>query len=447
MHIRWQRYNLVDVALLLGIAVGAAVLRLAWVFRSETFPVEGMDMLFYDERAQRLAAGFGYSYQAGAEGIPTGLFPPGYPFALAGVYKLFGTSLEAGQVFNVVISVVLVLATYLLARLALGRTEAILAAMLWAVFPSQIIWTSLLMPELLFALAVTSSMIFVYVSSKAETTRSQFLAIAVAGTLAGAAILMKGQAIGLFLVVAVWLILLRHPGALRKAALFALLMVLVLVPWSVRNAVSLNAPVLVSTNIGWNAVIGHHDLADGGFWSPAGAKIFDRYILIPNPKGQIKRNQLGVRLAWEWARSHPKEELNLVRRKVLILWEDDDDAVSWQELGAVPKFMGNGERAFLTKTSNYFYYGILAAAGVGLVDGLRRRSSWALLVVLMAFYWTAFHVLFFAANRYHYPLAPMLSITAAMGLLAIARGLPLSLARLRQTVGNLRRRERRPPQP
>ena len=168
---------------------------------------------------------------------------------------------------------------------------------------------------------------------------------------------------------------------------------------------------------------------------------------MPNPKGQIKRNQLGVRLAWDWARSHPMEELNLARKKVLFLWVDDDEAVLWQELGAVPQFLGDGERAFLKQTSNYFYYGILAAAGVGLLDGVRRRSSWALLIALMALYWTAFHVIFFGANRYHYPLAPMLSITAAMGLLTIIRGVPPGLGRVRQTVGKLRRRERRPPQP
>ena len=403
MHIRWHRHDLVDLSLLLGIAAGAAVLRIAWVLRSETFPVERMDTFFYDERAQRLADGFGYSYE---NGIPTALFPPGYSFALAGFYKLFGTSLESGQAFNVFISMALVVVTYVLARLALGRAEAILASLLWAVFPSQILWTALLMPELLFALTITSSMVFVYVSFKADTTRSQFVAIAVAGALAGAAALMKGQAIGLFLVVALWLLLLRHPGALKKASLFAVLMVLVITPWTVRNAVSLDAPVLISTNIGWNAVIGHHDFANGDFWSPASTDIFDSYFLVPNPKGQIKRNQLGVRLAWDWARSHPMEELNLARKKVLFLWVDDDEAVLWQELGAVPQFLGDGERAFLKQTSNYFYYGILAAAGVGLLDGVRRRSSWALLIALMALYWTAFHVIFFGANRYHYPLAP-----------------------------------------
>lgn len=433
MQIRWQRRDLLDLALLVGIAAVATALRLAWVIRSKTFPVEGIDTLFYDERAQRLAAGFGYSYQAGTEGIPTGLFPPGYPFALAGWYKLFGTSLEAAQLFNVVISVVLVLAIYLLGRLALGRTEAIVGSLLWAVFPSQILWTSLLMPELLFALAITLSMVFVYVSSKSESTRAQLVSIAVAGALAGAATLMKGQAMGLFLVVALWLVLLRDPLVLRKAALFTVLMVLVLVPWTVRNAVSLNAPVLISTTIGWNAVIGHHDNADGGFWSPARDNILD-YVDVPNPLGDVKRNQLGVRLAWDWARSHPKAEMNLVRRKVLILWEDDDDAILWQELGAVPQFIGDGERAFLTRTSNYFYYGILAAAGVGLVDGVRRRSPWALLAVLVVAYWTAFHVLFFAANRYHYPLAPILSLTAAMGLLTIARGLPSVVTQVRQAL-------------
>ena len=36
---------------LVGIAAFVAALRLAWVMRSDTFPVDGMDMFFYDERA------------------------------------------------------------------------------------------------------------------------------------------------------------------------------------------------------------------------------------------------------------------------------------------------------------------------------------------------------------------------------------------------------------
>ena len=196
--------------------------------------------------------------------------------------------------------------------------------------------------------------------------------MAVAGAFSGAATLIRGQAIGLWLVVALWLLLLRRPAGLKRAALYTLLMFLVLVPWTVRNARELHAPVLVSTNVGWNAVIGHHDNADGGFWSPAAYKIFDKYIFIPNPKGQVGRNKAGGRMALNWARSHPVEEIDLARKKAVILWRGDADAVMWQELGAVPAFMSKSERQWLRKVSNVFYYGVLAAAGVGLISGLRR---------------------------------------------------------------------------
>ena len=42
-------------------------------------------------------------------------------------------------------------------------------------------------------------------------------------------------------------------------------------------------------------------------------------------------------------------------------------------------------------------------------------------MLLLALYWTAFHTHFFAANRYHYPLLPLISRAAAAGLLSLAK--------------------------
>lgn len=404
----WYKRGVPD-WLWLGVIVALTVgLRVLWIVRAETYPVPGMDPLFYDETARRLAAGLGYTHHL--DGAPTALFPPGYPFALGGIYKVFGASLAVGQAFNVCVAVTVVLATYAVGRLAIGRSAALLGAFLWAVFPSQVIWSSLLMPELLFTFALMLSLVFIFVSNRLSS-REQAVAAAQGGLLAGAAALIRGQAIGLWLVLALWMWFQRRPNALRNAALYALAMALMLLPWAVRNLKALDAPVLVSTNIGWNAVIGHSDYADGGFWSPAASGVFHKYV-APNPVGEVERNEAGIRMAVDWAFSHPGKELELAFKKTAILWQDDADAVWWQEAGR-PPFIGSAERRGLTIFSNLFYYAILLMAGIGLVGGLRRSEPWALLLLLIMLYWTIFHILFFSENRFHYPLAPLLSLAAA----------------------------------
>ncbi len=417
---QWRQQLLRDLPWLLIIVAVAVALRTAWIIRADTFPVQGLDTFFYDQTARRLADGLGYTHYL--DGIATALFPPGYPFALAGVYKVFGASIAIGQAFNVLVSVAVVLATYTLGRLAIGRAAALLGAFLWAVFPSQVIWSSLLMSELVFMLALVLSLALVFASMRATSTRGQVAAIVAAGAFAGAATLIRGQGIGLWWVVALWLVLLRQPGALRTIVLYTFAMALVLVPWTARNARVFDAPVLISNNAGYNAVIGHSDYADGGFWSPASRGVFDDYILIRNPAGEVERNKAGTRMAIDWALSHPKEEIVLAFKKTAILWGEDADALWWQEAG-VPAFMTSGERRGLTILVNLFYYGILVAGGVGLVLAFRRSEPWAGLVLLIILYWTVFHIGFFAESRFHYPLSPLMSLAAAVGLIEIAQRL------------------------
>jgi hypothetical protein len=401
-------------ALVVALALG---LRILWVIRADVVPFEGLDTYFYDQTARRLADGLGYTHPA--DGQPTALFPPGYSFALGGVYSITTASVAVAQGFTIVSSALVLLATYALGRVAFpDRRIALAGAAIWAVFPSQVLWASLIMPEMVFTLALVGSLTLVAAADGVSTRRRRIALLAVAGLLAGCAVLIRGQAIGVWLVIGIWLLWSRRRDAFLGTATFTTVMVLTLVPWTVRNLRELDAPVLVSTNVGWNAVIGHADQADGGFWSPAAVGTFNAYI-APNPKGEVDRNEAGVRLAWDWARHHPRDEVTLSLKKTAILWNTDDDAVYWQQIGRVPDFMGPREYDTFRHLCNVFYYVALALAGIGVAAALREKKDWGSLWLLMFLYWTAFHVLFFSENRYHYPLSPLLALATAAGLVHV----------------------------
>ena len=104
------------------------------------------DFSWYDQRAVGLAAGLGYQQ----DGVPTSFWPPGWPFVLSLVYRLFGQSWLAGTLLNALLGAAICLLTYLVARRLVGQVQARVAGLLVALFPSQILFTNLLGTEVLF---------------------------------------------------------------------------------------------------------------------------------------------------------------------------------------------------------------------------------------------------------------------------------------------------------
>lgn len=242
------------------------------------------------------------------------------------------------------------------------------------------------------------------------------LPLLIAGLLGGYAALTRGQAIGLPLVLLVWALWQRRPGAARAAALYSAAFVLVLIPWTVRNAVQIDRSVLLSSNAGWNAVIGHDDQADGGFWSPLYGHRFDAYLALPPVEREVAMHQQGMRMALTWALRHPGREGNLALRKTARLWSPAADAVRWQESPGVQPFLGRGERTWLARADTGAYLALMLLALPALLMGVRRQEPLAVLLLLLAGYWTAFHILFFAESRYVFPLLPLFCLPAAVTL-------------------------------
>ena len=82
MRVPW-----VSIAALLLVA-GALTLRIAYVESTPGYALRH-DARDYDVHARSIAEGQGYSKKL-AHGRPTAFRPPGYPYFLGGVYKVFG---------------------------------------------------------------------------------------------------------------------------------------------------------------------------------------------------------------------------------------------------------------------------------------------------------------------------------------------------------------------
>jgi 4-amino-4-deoxy-L-arabinose transferase-like glycosyltransferase len=405
---RQRRDDLIWLAVIIALAL---VLRAAWVLNADADPTDGRfdDSVFYHVVATSLSNGDGYTNPF--SGLATAQWPPGYPLFLAGLYWLFGQSVNAAQVANAMLGAATVVLVYALALRLFDRTAARLAALLFAVFPSQILFASLVYSETLFAFLFVLGLFLI-------TNISRLPPLVALGLVAGAAALTRETGLGLLIIAALyWYLATRDwRRVLQHAAIALAACAAIVLPWTLRNAIQLDAPILISSSAGSNFWHGHHDGADGGFDYARAPAFVAEHGPRTRPGGEVDISNAGFRLGAKFALTHPLAEVKLAARKVQIMYQGDDQALDLNDYVEQKPFMSSRVRNALQVIANGYYYSIVALAALGMVVLVKQRHHAALLAGLTIGVITLGTVAFFAQQRYHYPLIPMFCVLAGAGL-------------------------------
>jgi hypothetical protein len=214
---------------LAGIVVFAAALRLLAAYHYRHYPVVG-DALTYHLEADLLAHGHGF--RRVAENVPTAEHPPLHIVVLA-FFDLLGahsTALQKacmGLVGSVTVGLV-----GLLGRAVRGEATGLIAAAIAAVYPMLWLPDAAIMSETTSMLLVAAALLVAY--QPPSLRRAAGL-----GALIGLAALARGELLALLV-----LLLTDRRRALAGVAACAV----VLAPWTIRNALTFDAPVLISDN-------------------------------------------------------------------------------------------------------------------------------------------------------------------------------------------------------
>jgi 4-amino-4-deoxy-L-arabinose transferase-like glycosyltransferase len=298
------------------IVAAALGLRLGYVAATPDYELRH-DARDYDAHALSIARGEGFSDTI-AYGRPTAFRPPGYPYFLAGVYKLAGVEradverrVRVARVAGAAVGAVAVALLGVLAWQVLGAGIALLSAALAAVYVPLVTVGGAVMSEVLFVVFMLASL----VAALAHRRSPHELRFAVAaGVLAGLATLTRANALVLLLplAVAVW------DGRPRRAwrsllapATVVIAAVLTIAPWTVRNAVELDAFVPVSTQLGSALAGTYNDAARLDEENPASWRSLKRvpdYAAIfarvrETPEAELERELRREALAY--AGDHP----------------------------------------------------------------------------------------------------------------------------------------------
>jgi 4-amino-4-deoxy-L-arabinose transferase-like glycosyltransferase len=234
----------------LAVAVLVAVLvRFGYVLLVVRNRALGLDAQSYRLLALGIRDGLGYVGPPDGHGIraATATFPPVFPAYLAAASMVVGRSILALRLATAAIGVVNVALIGLLARRLAGPTVGLVAAGLAAVYLPLVTTDGSFMSEPLYLLLVLGAVhLAVTLRDRVDVARA-----AATGVLIGLAALTRSEALLLIPFVAVPAIVLARADLRRgllSGAAVAIVPVLVLLPWHLRNASTFSEPVLFSGN-------------------------------------------------------------------------------------------------------------------------------------------------------------------------------------------------------
>ena len=314
-----------------AIVILAAALRIVWVLSANREPVGIHDPLLYYLLGIQIAEGNGYRL---LDGTPTAFYPVGYPAALGGVFALVRHTpipdnlVLASGFFNVFLGVATVVLAYEVGRRLFSPSVGLLAALWLAVFPNLIYHTAAYLSETLFNFLMLAALLVLLAVDWRERppTRAR---LALFGAILGLSALVRPiSLLFLPLLFAVWL----YAGfgwrrALEATALALVATAAVIAPWAIRNAVVMDAPVIISTNLGDDLCMGHYPGARGAFALPDYCFNQPEYKDLVRPEYEVRRNNDNIERAIKFAFHNRLAELKLLSRKAWFLWNHDHDGL------------------------------------------------------------------------------------------------------------------------
>lgn len=380
---------------------------------------------FYILRAAEMARGLGY--QEG--GAPTAFWPVGYPALLAVAGMLVGHGMPAAVALNIVgAGVIFALVLWFARTLTGDELAARAAALLYAIYPAHIAYTGAPLSE------TVSTAVLMAAFALLVACRHEPRLLVCSGLLFGAATLLRTQSLlfpaGALLLL--WLVYRDFPAraAVKAGVVVYLSCLLVVAPWTWRNARELGAFVPVSTNGGIGLYTGANPLATGDHMHVERTPLWNA-VGVPReqwPARQVEVDKRLHALARAWIADNPGRWLALGARKVVLVWRKDSDAF-WGLAASHP------DRARLVTALQWgnqaFYMLLLLVAAPALLVGvrglLRRDARTAPLALLLAapVFVSAIAFVFTGQVRYHYPAMPFLVIAAGLTASRVvsARGL------------------------
>jgi Tfp pilus assembly protein PilF len=353
-------------------------------------------------------------------------FNPLYPFFLAAVYFILGHHPLMVMIIQALVDTGTCLLIYLIStNIFRDRVTGLIAAFFYAGYGLAIFYTGIMVGA---SLATFLFIFSAYLLLAAARNRYRWLWFLI-GITYGLAVLLRPNTLFVFPFIIFWIIRgradrVKITGKLCRVAVVIAGILLVILPFSVRNYLITGNISPPFGNGGFNFYVGNHQGASGTYTYLKG--------ISNSPAGQIKSSVLQAKKAageevslsqasayWfdrgiRFVVQSPSEYLLLLGRKFLLFWNA-------QEIGQ------NIDYYFSKRFSSLlalplFSFGIVAPfAWLGFIFALRRRPAGILIPVIFLFAYLGSIIVFFVSARYRLPAIPFIIIFSSYGVSSLIR--------------------------
>ncbi len=297
--------------------------------------------------------------------------------------------------------------SYLLARRWLSKGTSLLAAAAVALNPFMVYFSALVLSETLYtAMLMWGCVLLVW--------SPNFLW---GGIVLALSVLVRPSAVALPVILGVVSVFVNYtPGLIEGkrqwlrlpvGTSMVLLVVLVLLPWAIRNKMQLGRWVWLSTNGG----VTRYD----GFNPDASGASDQRFLSSPQMRflrhmGEVERDEYLSQQANDWIREtwrhEPMRLLKLTGAKIGRTWSP------------VPLSAEYGAKRLYKLVAAAYSIPLLTLSVVGLWAARLPRSA-RLFLLSPVLYFTMIHAVSVGSLRYRVPIEPLLAVLAAAGLMTI----------------------------
>lgn len=366
----------------------------------------------------------------------------GYPsMVLSPLFSAVGVSVKAGLYANMVFSIISVALVYFIVRQRAGYLVSAIAMLLTAVWPSHVLYSTMLASEPFFTMLILgAALIFAVVTRRDENSlrlKKPIITVALfvpLGVLLGIANAVRPMAMVLMLAMAIVIVISGYrmprgssaaPIMLSKGWLCAIIVFICYFITS--NIMTQNVRVMVGdepaggiTASGYNLLVGTN-YEHGGIWNEEDAELFDSSFAENNSAAEAHGACLDVAL--ERIKENPKEILDLTIYKFRDLWQTDDFGIDWnilwlgQQGGLEPETENLLEG--LRPVTRCLYFITLVFVLIAAIQQWWQKGSVdkLFLACLLFFLGTALlHMVLETQVRYHYNMLPFFIIMAAFAM-------------------------------
>jgi 4-amino-4-deoxy-L-arabinose transferase-like glycosyltransferase len=361
----------------------------------------------YDDIAEELLHGHGFNMN----GHPYVDNPPVYPLFVAAAFGALGHDWWSLGLFQTLVDAVSAVLLFALGRRLFGTAAGLLAAAGFALYPYLASQGAQIMDTNIFICAFLA---FLYCTVRAAEDRSLAWGAA-AGATAGLAFLIRPPVavVALFFPAIAAILGANRRDIVRTTAAAVVVGLIVIAPWTIRNAVDYHAFVPGAAKAGINFWKGNSPYAAQYISDGISVDLLPEHAGTPQPPPNLNAVQEDAwwrHQAVDWIRAHPGAWAHALWVKLVAFWTWDLNPHTGGDAGT--------KNALYEATYGPLLALALLGAALGWSRGVRRRGVAAIMLVIVVF--TAVHVLTVGYTRLRAPLDPLLMLLAAVLLVELA---------------------------